>query len=117
VGSTGPAGSAGPTGPTGPPGPAGKIELVTCKKVRGKQKCTTKVVSGTISFTTASDALKATLSRHGRLTATGTVRSVDGHTEFVSNDSGVLSSGRYMLTITRKTGGHITTTHQTITIT
>jgi len=48
-GPAGKAGAQGPTGPTGAQGPVGKVELVTCKKVKGKKRCTTKLVSGTPS--------------------------------------------------------------------
>ena len=96
-----------------------KCTTVT-KNVKGKkktsQKCKTSLVSGPVSFTTTSAAVKATLSRHGRVAATGTVRTVDGHAEFVSSNSRVLPRGRYTLTITRKTDKHTITTHQTITI-
>ena len=76
--STGAVGPTGPTGATGPQGAPGKVELVTCKKVtvtvkkkfRGKtkkvkkteQKCTGKLVSGTIKFTATGKIVKATLS-------------------------------------------------------
>ena len=113
----GPQGSIGPAGPTGSQGPAGRVELVTCKTVKRKQRCTTKLVSGPVTFTTAGAAARAMLSRRGRVVATGTVRTVHGHAEFVSNYARVLPRGRYTLTITRKAGRHITETHEAITIT
>ena len=42
-----------PGGPV-PQGHAGKVELVTCTTVRGKKVCTTKLVAGPVTFTTAS---------------------------------------------------------------
>jgi hypothetical protein len=114
AGSTGPTGS---TGPAGKEGPAGKIEIVTCTKKDGKQTCTTKLVTGPVKFTTTASAVRATLSRKRRVVATGTVHMVDGHVQFVSNDPLILPRGRYTLTITHKTGRHITETRQAITIT
>jgi hypothetical protein len=116
IGSTVPQGSTVPPGLTGSPGQAGKVELVTCKPVKGEQRCTAKLVSGTIELETARLTTRARLSRKGHVVATGTVRTVDGHVEFVSNDPRILSPGRYTLTITRKTGRHITETREAITI-
>lgn len=136
-GATGPTGSAGPAGASGPAGPSGatgtpgragangKVELVQCetvtKKVKGKKKtsvrCTTRLVSGPVKFTTTPAAVEARLSRDGRVVATGTVRTVRGHVEFASSGSRALPHGRYTLTITRRSGKHTTTTREAITIT
>jgi hypothetical protein len=118
VGSPGLTGIQGPAGPEGKEGPAGKVEIVTCTKKGGKQTCTTKLVSGSVKFIATASAERATLSRRGRVFAAGTVRTVDGHIEFLlSNPRVELSHGRYTLTITRKTGSRrTTTTHQTITV-
>jgi hypothetical protein len=127
-GATGAQGLPGAQGPAGPAGPQGlsrtneRVELVKCttavKKVNSKKEntkqCTTSVVSAPESFTTASAAV--TLSRHGHVTATGTVRTIDGRAEFVFDGSLVLPHGRYTLTIFRKTGKHTTATRQTVTI-
>jgi hypothetical protein len=113
----GPTGTSGPTGPAGKEGPAGKVEIVTCTKKGGKQTCTTKLVTGPVKFTATASAARATLSRHGKVFATGSARTVNGHIEFLSSDPRVLPRGRYTLTITHKAGRHITTTHQAITIT
>ena len=74
----GPAGAQGPAGPAGEQGPAGKVELVTCKTVKGKQHCTTKLVSGTVKFEASGTAAQATLSRHGVVYAAGTARVEQG---------------------------------------
>jgi hypothetical protein len=124
AGTTGVAGGTGRVGPTGQEGPAGKIELVKCmavtKMVRGKrktsQKCTTSLVSGPVSFATSSATAKATLSRKGRVVATGTLRTIGGRAEFVSSSARVLPPGRYTLTVRRKTGRHTIARRQTITI-
>ncbi len=116
-GSIGPAGPVGQPGPEGKEGPAGKVEIVTCTKKGGKQTCTTKLVTGPVKFTAAASAARATLSRHGKVFATGSVRTVNGHIEFLSSKLGVLRRGRYTLTITRKTGRHITETREAIIIT
>jgi hypothetical protein len=69
-GGTGPAGATGPAGPTGatgatgaagpagPAGPAGKVRLVDCTTVKApghkpKTKCTTRLLSGTVTVTTS----------------------------------------------------------------
>ena len=117
-GSTGPTGTQGPTGPEGKEGPAGKVEIVTCTKKGGKQTCTTKLVTGPVKFTTTASTARATLSRHGKVFAIGSARTVKGHIEFLSSDPRVaLPHGRYTLTITHKAGRHITETRQAITIT
>lgn len=90
---------------------------MTCTKKGGKQTCTTKLVTGPVKFTTAAAARKATLSRHGKVFAIGSVRKVNGHIEFLSSDPRTLPRGRYTLTIARKTAGHITETREAITIT
>ena len=59
-GQQGPPGQQGSTGPPGPPGPTGNVELISCKTVtktingrrRKVQKCTGRLVSGTVKFTT-----------------------------------------------------------------
>ncbi|MFZ0664643.1 MAG: choice-of-anchor D domain-containing protein, partial [Acidimicrobiales bacterium] len=117
VGSTVTPGSTVALGSAGPAGEAGKVELVTCKPVKGKQRCTAKLVSGTIKLEAARLTARAVLSQKGRVVATGTVRTVDSHVEFMSNSSRILPRGRYTLTITRKAGRHITETREAITIT
>jgi hypothetical protein len=124
-GPAGPQGLVGPTGTQGPAGASGKVELVTCttvtKNVKGKkttsQKCTTSLVSGLVQFTTAAAATKATLSRKRHVVATGTVRTIHGHMEFLSSNPQVLlPRGRYTLTIVRKTARHTNETREAITI-
>jgi hypothetical protein len=117
VGSTVPPGPTVASGSAGPSGQEGKFELVTCKPVKGKQRCTAKLVSSTVKLEAARPAVRATLSRNGHIVATGTVRTVDGHVEFVANNSRILPRGRYTLTITHKTGRHTIETREAITIT
>jgi hypothetical protein len=57
IGPAGPAGPGGATGPAGKAGNAGKVRIVTCTTVKSpgrkpKKKCTTRLVSGTVTFTT-----------------------------------------------------------------
>ncbi len=52
TGPTGPSGPAGPAGPEGPKGEPGTVLLVVCLKKNGKQACTTRVITGSITFTT-----------------------------------------------------------------
>ena len=93
----------GPTGATGAEGPAGKIELVTCKSVKKKkQVCTTKLVSGPVSFTKSVKGarLEAATLRRGKLVyATGQGRRTARSTELVLRPLRHLSPGRYTLTI------------------
>ncbi len=103
-GAAGAQGPAGPPGAQGPAGPAGKVELVTCKKVKGKQHCTTKLVSGTVNFTTTGLAAQATLSRHGVVYAAGTARSSHGHMSLRLLPVHRLQPGKYMLTLVSGTG-------------
>jgi Collagen triple helix repeat (20 copies)/Divergent InlB B-repeat domain len=108
-GATGSAGAQGPrgsAGPTGKEGPAGKVELVTCKKVGNKQKCTTKLVSGTFSFTATGSSAHATLSRHGAVYAAGTARGVHGRMSLRLLTVRRLRPGRYTLTLISGSGRH-----------
>ncbi len=102
----GPAGTNGTTGAPGAKGPKGapgKIQLVTCKivtvKVKGKsvkrKKCTSKLVSGTVKFTTSSAVRRASLSRGGVLYATGIVTNKG----LVLHALRPVKAGRYTLTL------------------
>jgi hypothetical protein len=104
-------------GSAGSPGEAGKVELLTCKPLKGGQRCTAKFVNGRVKLEAARPAARAALSRRGRVVATGTVRTVDGHMEFLSSDAHTLPRGRFTLTITRKAGRHTIVTREAITIT
>jgi hypothetical protein len=74
-------------------------------------------VSGPVKFTTAGAATKATLSRRGKVFATGTaVRTVRGHLTLRLTPLRILPGGRYTLTITHKTRGKITASREGITI-
>ena len=140
-GSRGPAGPSGPTGPAGtngtngtdgaqgpqgapgPQGPAGKIELVTCTKgkkgKKGKktvEKCTTKVVSGSITFTTTA-ADRASLTRRRVVYATGEVLGTGhGVSELLLAPVRTLRPGRYTLTTRAHVGKRLTIRHTQITI-
>ncbi len=108
-GPAGPGGAQGPAGPAGaqgPAGPAGQVELVTCKTVKGKQRCTTKLVSGTVKFTTAGSSAQATLSRHGVVYAAGTARTARGRMSLRLLPVRRLRPGRYTLTLISGTGPH-----------
>jgi hypothetical protein len=106
AGAQGLAGPAGSTGPAGPAGPPGKIELVTCKKVNGKNKCTTKLVSGTVSFKAASSRVRALLSRHGAVYADGTAAFAKGRLSLRLAPLRKLRAGRYVLTLISGSGRH-----------
>jgi streptogramin lyase len=124
AGTPGATGAAGATGSTGPAGAAGKVELVTCKtttrkvhhKTRKQTKCTTKLVSGPVKFTTTKTA-RATLSRDGRTYASGTASvTARGPTRLVLTARRRLLPGRYALVLTTGTGARRVTTRRTITI-
>ncbi len=106
AGAQGPAGSAGPIGVQGPAGPAGKVELVTCKTVKGKQHCTATLASGTVKFTTTGSAARATLSRHGVVYAAGTARVERGRTSLRLVPVRRLAPGKYTLTLISGAGKH-----------
>ena len=122
AGPTGPAGekgatgAQGPTGPTGKEGPAGKVELVTCTKVKGKQRCKAKLVSGTVKFTTAGLAAQATLSRHGRVYAAGTARTAHGRMSLRLLSVRRLRPGKYTLTLISGSGRHETIRSEAFTL-
>jgi hypothetical protein len=115
AGPTGPTGATGTTGAIGSQGAAGKIELVTCKtvtvivkkKVKGKtkkvkkteQKCTGKLVSGTVKFTATGSIVKARLSRGGEVYATGTVRMGGAQIEGALTIHHQMTRGRDTLTL------------------
>jgi hypothetical protein len=118
-GSTGATGAAGGTGPRGPAGQPGEIQLVTCKtvtvvkhheKVKG-QRCTTKTITGTASFT--ADAARATLRRGPVTYAMGTAST----TRLILHTVRAVRPGRYTLVLTRTLGRRRVTTQQPITIT
>jgi hypothetical protein len=77
---------------------------VTCKKVGKKQKCTTKLISGTVKFTTSS--ARATLSRHGAVYATGTERGAHGSMSLRLTPLRRLRPGNYELTLISGAGRH-----------
>jgi virginiamycin B lyase len=125
TGSTSPAGAIGPAGPTGaqgaagPRGTPGELRLVTCKTVtvtvRGhkvkRRRCTTRLISGTASFTTGATA-RATLTRHGRRYATGTAT----HARLVLHARRRVPAGNYTLALSYRRHGHRVTTRTPITI-
>lgn len=106
AGAQGLAGPKGPTGAQGPAGSAGKIELVTCRTVKGKQRCTAKFVSGTVKFTISGQSARATLSRHGVVYAAGTARIARGRTSLRLLPVHRLRPGRYTLRLISGTGRH-----------
>ena len=119
AGSTGATGETGGTGPRGPAGQPGEIRLVTCKTVtvvkRGKkvkrQTCTTKTITGTVSFTAA--RARATLKRGTVAYAVG----IASTTRLILRAVRVVRPGRYTLVLTRTLGHRRVTTQQPITIT
>jgi Collagen triple helix repeat (20 copies) len=105
-GATGATGARGPAGLAGAQGPAGKVELVTCKTVKGKHHCTTKLVTGTVKFAATGSAAKATLSRRGVVFASGSALATRGRISLRLVPLRLLRPGKYMLTLIRGSGGH-----------
>jgi hypothetical protein len=122
----GPAGQTGAAGATGPRGPAGKIELVTCRKVvvgkpkhrKTVQKCSTKLVSSTVKFTTAKAAqVSARVSRGGALYATGyAVSTGRGGWKLVLARSRNLRAGQYSLVLRTRRDRRWSIQRRTITL-
>ncbi len=105
-GANGAVGAQGPAGPAGPAGPPGKVELVTCEKIKGKQHCTTKLVSGTVKFTATGSLARATLSRDGAVYAAGSARVARGRMSLRLLLLRRLTAGRYTLTLISGAGSH-----------
>jgi hypothetical protein len=117
TGAVGPQGPPGPSGATGKQGAAGRVELVVCKQVKVKkhgkgkkgkkteQKCTGKLVSGTVKFTSTGKVVKGTLSRDGRIYASGMVRMRSAGTEGTLRLRRALTPGHYTLTLSN--GGKV----------
>lgn len=116
AGAQGSPGPAGAQGPAGPQGPAGKVELVTCKKIKGKQHCTTKLVSGTAKFTTTGLTAQATLSRHGVVYAAGTAHTARGRMSLRLTPLRSLRPGKYTLTLIGGAGKHETIRSESFTL-
>ena len=117
-GSIGPQGPQGLQGQTGPRGPAGQVELVTCTPVKhGKKtvnKCTTRVVSGTVSFTTTA-ADRASIARGSTVYATGELVSRrHGRTQLLLYPRRALRPGSYMLLTTVRDRGRLRTSRTEI---
>ncbi len=109
TGPTGTAGAAGPAGPQGAMGPAGKVQLVKCVTVgKGKkksQRCTTRLVSGPVTFTAAKASAHATLSRNGHVYAAGTAQVTSrNHLSLRVLPVRALRAGRYKLTLIAGSG-------------
>jgi N-acetylneuraminic acid mutarotase len=120
VGSAGPAGATGSTGPAGPTGPAGQkgaagqIELVTCvvvatgkrSHVKTVKRCTTKLTSGPVTFTSSKTVASAVLSRDGTVYATGSEIETGRRTSLLLSPHHRLDKGGYTLTLTHGLSKH-----------
>jgi hypothetical protein len=115
-GTPGTPGATGATGATGPRGSAGKVMLVTCKRAKhGKKlKCTTKLVSGPLKFTTTKGAAKARVRLHGRTVARGTLTRQGGGLRLTLEGSPDLRAGRYVVAWTVRVDGVRTVVRRTL---
>jgi hypothetical protein len=93
---------------------------VKCKTVKKKgkkvQQCTTKLVSGAVTFKTAAASARATLSRHGAVYAAGTAVEANGHMSLRLLPLRRLRSGRYTLTLISGAGRHETIRSESFTL-
>jgi hypothetical protein len=113
------AGINGAPGPQGLAGPNGKVELVTCGSVTASpghkhgathskaMRCTTKLVSGTVKFTSTGAVSRAVLSRAGVVEASGVASGRGGSTMLLSSRR--LKAGRYKLALTGPDGRKVHT--------
>ena len=130
-GTTGATGQRGAPGQRGAQGPAGRIELVQCHTVTKTvtshghkhkvkhQKCSAKLVSGTVKFTTSPTSVAAAISR-GRITyATGRAISLGAGRWQLALTHWIhqLRPGRYTLTLRIHHGRDTSTRRTTITMT
>lgn len=108
-GTAGQQGPQGPAGKRGPQGPAGKIELVVCKTAaHGKQKCTTRLVSGVVKFTaTATTVVHASITRARVLYATGSAVHTSHGWQLHLRYRRTPPAGRYTLTLTSRVHGRL----------
>jgi hypothetical protein len=84
------------------------------KKVTVKS-CTTKLVSGTVKFTTAMRTARASLARAGVIYATGrALRTAKGDWQLRLRYLRRVLPGRYTLTLQARVRGHLITEQRTI---
>jgi streptogramin lyase len=108
AGTNGANGAQGPAGTAGAQGPAGQVELVTCTPVttgKGKhkktvQRCTSKLTSSPVKFTTVGTAIAADLSRGKVLYATGSAIDSGRQTRLLLSPRRTIAKGSYTLTLT-----------------
>jgi hypothetical protein len=74
--------------------------------VNGKNKCTAKLVSGTVSFKAASSSVRALLSRHGAVYAGGRAAIAKGRLSLRLAPLRKLRAGHYVLTLISGSGRH-----------
>jgi hypothetical protein len=98
---------------------------VTCQTViekvkrhrRKVQRCTARLVSGTVKFTAATARDRTTISRGHVLYATGARVTIGhGRSQLLLNDRRALHAGRYTLTVRSRRYHHWITQRTTITI-
>ncbi len=104
----------------------GKVELITCKtttkKIKGRRrnvlKCTGRLVSGTVKFTTSGASDTATTTRGHTVYASGaSIATGDGRRQLLIKPLRPLPPGRYTLTLRHRAHGHWSNRQETITIT
>ena len=77
--------------------------VVTKGKHSKSERCTTKLISAPVKFTTAR-AARVSLSLRGVVYATGTATTDNRHTRLSLRANRRIRAGRYTLTLTQRTG-------------
>ncbi len=113
-GATGPQGPAGPQGAAGLRGPrglTGRVQLVTCTTVKGRKRCTTRLVNRPVRFRSLS-AVRARLVSAERVVPLLAARAGSGALVFAPKAA--IPAGRYTLRVTTRRGGVVTTLVRTV---
>jgi hypothetical protein len=119
AGAPGATGAQGQPGAQGPPGKDGEIELVSCRTVTVKRhghrvkrkQCVTKLVTGVVKFTAARTA-RASLTRRGRVYATGTATAARVRLRAHRR----IDAGHYTLRLRYRHGRHTVTQKATVSL-
>jgi hypothetical protein len=124
TGPRGPGGATGPAGARGPAGAAGRVELVTCHTVtevthhvkHKVTKCSTKLLTGTVKFTTTVAVSRITISRAGVVYAQGRGQTVGGRMQLLVILRRRLAPGRYTITSVHRQHRRAVLSRRSITI-
>lgn len=100
-GAQGVTGPQGPAGPVGATGPKGSVLLVTCHKVKRRQKCSTKRVTGKVRIgAERGRTAKARVTRSGRIVGHGTAVLTGHRMRLFLDGESALPRGSYRVILT-----------------